>query len=476
VSSPTVIRNTFDVLQKFNGRGDRDGQGEDGAIARPAPAFTPSDFVIAAVLGGLAVALSIFGFHLIRHAYGLLEFQDIWFQADIARVIDNMTNAGGSHWRTSVHPVTSILLYPFGALLTGLGFSPLAAARLIVVSFCALNPAVLFFVLRQIALPRGIAALFAGLFIVSASTMFWSSVVELYPIACFSLLPALFLLARRASSRGWWILASAMTLSITVTNWMVGLIAAALRWNFTRFLSITAAALAIVLSLSIAQSLLFKDARIFLNPHGLAWDAVNFSGPNLQRRGYLEKPWSPLANLKVLYIDSAVTPPIRVEKEGLEYVETNQASSFPAGSYWGPAALAAWVLLLVLGIAGAIQNRALRPFFLGLGLMLMGNGILHSLYGQVTFLYSMHVIPLLTILAAASWFGRGRWLGVGLAAVVMTAGGWNNWLQLHQSADLAAKVARKPCVSILQAYYPGAPGPNHPWNSSLAACVPPGFR
>jgi hypothetical protein len=476
VSTATVIRNAFDVFEKFGRRADRDGQGEERAILSPPPAFTRADFVIAAVLGGLAVALSIFGFQLTRHAYGLLQFQDIWFQADIARVVDNMTNAGGSHWRTAVHPVSSILLYPFGALLTGLGLSPLQAARLIVVGFCALNPALLFFVLRQIALPRGIAALFAVLFIVSASTMFWSSVVELYPIGCFSLLPPLFLLARRASSRGWWIVASALSLSITVTNWMVGLVATALRWNFRAFLFITLAALAIVSCLSVAQALLFKDARIFLNPHGLAWDAVNFSGPNLQRRGYLEKPWNPLANLQVLYIDSAVTPPIRVEKEGLEYVETNQGSRFLDGSYGGPAGLAAWVLLLALGIAGAIRNRALRPFFIGVGLMLLGNGILHSLYGQVTFLYSMHVIPLLTILAAASWFGRGRWLGVGLAAIVITAGGWSNWVQLHRSADLAASIARKPCVSVLQAYYPGTPGPNHPWNSALAACVPAGFR
>lgn len=64
----------------------------------------------------------------------------------------------------------------------------------------------------------------------------------------------------------------------------------------------------------------------------------------------------------------------------------------------------AWLGLLALGIWGAIQNRQAHTFSIGLGLMLLANGLLHSVYGEVTFLYAMHVIPMLTVLAAMSWF------------------------------------------------------------------------
>jgi hypothetical protein len=52
-----------------------------------------------------------------------------------------------------------------------------------------------------------------------------------------------------------------------------------------------------------------------------------------------------------------------------------------------------------LGIWGAIKNQQAHIFSIGLGLMLLANGLLHSAYGGVTFLYAMHVIPMLTLLA-----------------------------------------------------------------------------
>lgn len=93
------------------------------------------DLLIAACFCLIAICIAVSGFSLTSHEPGLLEYKNIWFQADIARVIDNMTNRGGSHWRTSVHPITSILLYPIGGLLTTLGLSPTTAARMVVLLF-----------------------------------------------------------------------------------------------------------------------------------------------------------------------------------------------------------------------------------------------------------------------------------------------------------------------------------------------------
>ena len=409
------------------------------------------DLLIAAVFGLIAICIAVSGFSLTSHETGLLEYKNIWFQADIARVIDNMTNRGGSHWRTSVHPITSILLYPAGGLLTTLGLSPTTAARMVVVLFCALNGGMIFLVLRRVSLPRIPAAVFASLFLGSAAVIFWSSVVELYPIACTSLLMALFLMAPgHKSRRRWWIIVSAFTLSITVTNWAAGLIATFVRWKLKPFLTISASVLGIVLALSIIQFFTFKDARIFIDPHGLKWDAVSFSEPVMEKRGQLHTGWNPVGNVAVLYTASVVAPPARAENQGGELVETNQFGWFTSHTSAGLIATMAWLGLLALGIWGAIQNRQAHTFSIGLGLMLLANGLLHSVYGEVTFLYAMHVIPMLTVLAAMSWFSPARYAGVALALVVLVAGGSNNIVQFQHSAQLAGRIAVMPGVQQTQ--------------------------
>ena len=423
--------------------------GRDKAV-KPAE-LDRSDMLIAAFFGFVGICIAIYGFSLTSHETGLLEYKNIWFQADIARVIDNMTNRGGSHWRTSVHPITSILLYPVAGLLTTLGLSPTTSARMVMVLFCALNGGMIFLVLRQIHLPRTPAIVFTCLFLGSAAVIFWSSVVELYPIACTSLLMALFLMAPgHKSKRRWWIIVSAFTLSITVTNWAAGLIATFVRWKFKPFLTISISVLGIVLALSIIQFFTFKDARIFIDPHGLKWDAVSFSEPVMEKRGQLHSGWNPVGNVAVLYTASVVAPPARVENQGGELVETNQFDLFSKSASAGVVATIAWLGLLGLGIWGAIKNRQAHIFSIGLGLMLLGNGLLHSVYGEVTFLYAMHVIPMLTVLAAMSWFSPARYAGLALALVVIVAGGSNNIVQFQRSTQLAGRIAVMPGVQLKQ--------------------------
>jgi hypothetical protein len=438
----TAIENN--VIDRFWHRIGRDKTAETIAINR-------IDLLIAAVFGLIGIGIALYGFSLTSQETGLLEYKNIWFQADIARVIDNMTNRGGSHWRTSVHPITSILFYPIGVLLTTLGLSPTGAARMIVVFFCALNGGMIFLILRQVRLPRIPAIIFASLFLSSAAVIFWSSVVELYPIACTSLLPALFLMAPgNKGKRRWWIFVSAFTLSITITNWAAGLIATFVRWKLKPFLMISASVLAIVLALSIIQFFTFRDARIFIDPHGLKWDAVSFSEPVMEKRGQLHEKWNPIGNVEVLYVASVVAPPARIAKQGEELVETNQFNGFPKSTFAGLIATIAWLGLLTLGIWGAVKNRQAHVFSIGLGLMLLANGLLHSVYGEVTFLYAMHVIPMLTLLAAMSWFSPSRYAGMMLALVVVIAGGGNNIAQFQQSTRLAGRIAVIPGVRMIQ--------------------------
>ena len=63
----------------------------------------------------------------------------------------------------------------------------------------------------------------------SAGAVFWLTVPESYGLGSITLMLPLALLAAGAWRRipaGWWVAASAASLSITVTNWMSGLTAA----------------------------------------------------------------------------------------------------------------------------------------------------------------------------------------------------------------------------------------------------------
>ncbi len=66
--------------------------------------------------------------------------------------------------------------------------------------------------------------------------------------------------------------------------------------------------------------------------------------------------------------------------------------------------------------------------------MIAFQAALHSVYGDPTFLYAPHFLPLLIVVAAWSWFTPLRWMAVGLAAFVAVAGFIDNAAQFRVSA------------------------------------------
>jgi hypothetical protein len=65
-------------------------------------------------------------------------------------------------------------------------------------------------------------------------------------------------------------------------------------------------------------------------------------------------------------------------------------------------AVACWLTILVAGLWGLVTLRGLDRFRWALGLTLLGQVGLHLVYGDETFLYSLHFLPLLLALAACA--------------------------------------------------------------------------
>jgi hypothetical protein len=400
--------------------------------------FLPTDGLLCLIFAALAATIAVWGFGILGSAlYNEASF-DIWFQADTPRVVANLTDAASDHYRTSVHPASSILLTPIVLGLSRLGIAPLLAAKVLIVAAAALNGGLFFAVLRLLGLPRFAAALFAILYLFSAAFLHWYSEIELNTIAGLANVLALLTLAYgRTKSLAWPILVSAATLSITITNWSVGLITTLMRWSLGRFIAISSAALALVTVLAVAQHFMFRNAAVFFQPFHIIGEA-RWTQPALEKSG--AGSWRPFESLRSLLVTTVVAPDPEIEIQRNNKVVTNQSVGITRNTPGGIAASVAWIALLGCGLWGAASSFHLRPVAIGLGLMLFTQICLHSIYGNVTFLYAPHVLPILVALASLSWFTPARRIALGLAVVVSVVGGISNVHQFKEAARLANQI------------------------------------
>ncbi|MEM5518141.1 hypothetical protein WNY37_14375 [Henriciella sp. AS95] len=452
----TAVRSLFDTVYDGSiGRLGLDGLWEkiDRSIKPGRLPLERRDISIAIGLGLIGMAVCIWAFTQTQRIDAINTHLSIFLQADIGRVADNMTSTGGAHARTSVHPIASILIYPFTAVLMAFGLGPIHAAATLVVLIMGVNVALFSLIIRLLGLPRPVGALFTVLFMASASFVFWSGIIELFPFAGFSLLLAMFMMFRiKTAHWAWWIVLNVLTLGLTTPNWVFGLIATAVRQKLKPFLVITAASLAVVGVLAVVQNATFAKAGLFFNPKLVAYE-MNYIQPTMEDRGDYEQGWKPLSNLRSMYVTTVVAMPVDVEHQnGVELVTTNQSTGFPKGELAPVIAVSAWIVLFGLGIWGAFRRPELRLPLAGAGLMLLSQTALYSIYGEVTFLYSLHFMPLILLFASCAWFAPYKSVAVGLASVVIAFGAINNEQRLQETIETTNCLAGLESVQYWQSW------------------------
>lgn len=345
---------------------------------------------------------------------------NIWFDSDSPRVFENLLSRHSNHYRTAVHPISALMLTPPAFALHKLvGISQPLAAQIIVV-ICAAGIAGLYsLTLRLLGMGMVFAACMSALLVVSAAFLHWGGTVELFGPGGFTIMAAIAALA--AGSRlglKAWIAVSALSLSITVTNWMVGLAASLVRWRRFAFIKVTVVALTTVMALSLVQKSAFNNAALFFNPSGLIAEK-EWTQSSMEKREDLAEQ-SLVDNLRSIAISTIVAPPpyLDLDSNGDPIRVSNQVMQWSRLSASAIAATAGWSLLLCLGVWGAVRRGPQRAVAVALGLMLGGQATLHAIYGYPTFLYSAHFLPILMTLAAFAWFTPVRRLMPALALVV----------------------------------------------------------
>ncbi len=402
---------------------------------KPKWALTSRDFFIAFALAALGVAASTVLFSSMDHSIYLPKGQNVWFDADAPRALGAM-EAENPRWlqRNKVHPLFSVMtIPPFQAFKLG-GMTSIDAGMAIILAVTFATIVLLYLSLRGIELPRVPAAAFTMVFISSATFMHWFGIIETYSLGSLSVTLMLFVLIY-ASETNWilWTLASAATLGVTITSWMVGLAAAAARLDLRRAILVSAYAFLIVAGLAAVAQFVLPGSVFFLEP-GEMIKEYYFT--------QIKTGWTPLNNIWSFVISSAVAPAPYIEEHlkasgVLETYVSNQHFRLPGYGFAGLVSILAWLVMIVGGIVGGLRSDHLRAVFATVAVFLLGQFLLHLVYGTVTFLFAANFFPAFILLCAFGWFTPWRSYMVGAALVFILFGGYSNWMQVQAALELA---------------------------------------
>ncbi|BFU95557.1 MAG: hypothetical protein NTNFB02_22790 [Nitrospira sp.] len=399
---------------------------------------------------GLGLVLSLGIAFALYHLSGSLpafiaHTDDYWFQADPEKVSQVMTSRDSRfHYgnRSRKHPLYPLLTFgPVYLIKHALSLDPMTAVRIFNAAVVSVWIAVFFALLRLIGCRRPDAALFTMLASVTASSVFIFVIPETYGLGSLSLLCAFLLVASAEctpSAPGWYVAANALSMSVTTTNWMAGILALWVTYPWKRVVRLMLYSFCLVMVLWMVQKALIPSRSFFFPnvSNEVRWTLLPESGGAFH-----------VARAALLH--SIVMPTIVAHSQQASYVWakgyqvllgprlTIQGSSAGSGSGWGLFAVALWVGLLLLGVWAWVQLKEHARFRVMLGLTLLGQVMLHIFYGDETFLYGLHFMPFLILVAAAGTLTPARPVALALGALLLLAASMNNTIVFERAISMA---------------------------------------
>ena len=368
-------------------------------------------------------AISLWGEGAIR-----LSISGRWFQSDGWRVFDDMTNFDANHSRDRVHPLFSLFAIGATTLIRAIvPVDPEGAIRIFngiaFMTWCGL----LYATMRIVGCKIVDAVLLTILAAVSAGSLFWFVLPETYVPGTVSILLCLFVVAL-ATKRDWpLVLAAAGSLSFTITNWIAGLSIIAASRTVGRGIILAGLSLGLVLGGWTVGKIIYTHPSTFFLLPAVVQDEADYIN-NKDAGGIGTK-------LAGTLVSPIVVPDLQRTHEQptgqLLSFQATAITSWASGNWLFLAAAGLWLLLLAASVPALLSRR--DRLALALGMMLAGQLALHIIYGDETFLYALHFIPLLImILAVAATTARARIMRPFVILLIMLAG-VNNGMRLDEA-------------------------------------------
>lgn len=388
-----------------------------GAVAGPT--------TIALLLGAIAFAVTCAGFTLVSPAILEVSTWDYWFESDVPGVYKSMIDRwGDDHWRTSHHPLFSIITFTpvFLLRLAGMGAGP--AVAVVLAGITGLWTVAYFRFLWAAGLDLSRATVYTVLAGVTAAALFWFPVPEMYGLGALTMTLALLIVA--VADRGErvsfpaCVVVSALVLGASTSNWPVALLMLIVVLPRLRALGAAVLSFGLVYAGWRIQKEFFPGAAPFIQVGGM-------------ETNYLFSPlaYGPLAKTASFFFHSVVLP-APVEAFGSRLSVQTLAPG--AGSLVSMVGVVLWAALLTVAGIGLFSRRPSRTLVV-LGLAIGGQFALHVAFGIETFLYSLHFAPFLIAFAAIAAPVRMTRVTTVLAILLVLVAGWGNVRQYLGAAD-----------------------------------------
>jgi hypothetical protein len=263
--------------------------------------------------------------------------------------------------------------------------------------------------------------------------MFWTAVPESFVLGSITVLLPFCLLASRSGRRSFGETAdtviSAASLSITVTNWVSGVVCSLAVRPWRRAAQISANALVLVSSLWFVQSWWFLENDYFLGS-GRVLELLRNEHPQVPEV------------MKVLLSDSVVMPQLDVAVNGPWRGLTVQSAALASSGLHGALATLLWWCLLCVGVWELYRSasfRALRAPFIA---VIVSQLMVHVVVGKESFLYTMHALPLLVAVASCATSSRYRPVVLVATGLLVALAGLNNLDQFSRAAEHVDAIGR----------------------------------
>jgi len=351
---------------------------------------------------------------------------DVWFEADVVRVYDDMTDRGANHYRTTVHPLFPLLTYPVvHAIHKRFHVDDIRAVRAVIAATAGIWLAAFYFLLRLLRCRPPDATLFTLVAATTSAALFWTAIPETYEFGSLTILVVLIAAAiaeRRAAIPAWVdVAASAASMSILVTDFLVGLASLISRYRPRQVIQFACNALIVVVLLWGLQKYFFPSAHFFIGEHDKG-----------------APPSSRATALVVMLLHSFVAPETWSgpnELPGQWPMLSFQHAGLGSLHFLKLTALLCWVCLLGFAVWSVARLPQYPRFRIMLALSIAGQIVLHLAYGNETFLYALDWMPLLVAAAALATLTRWRKLVLMIATVFAITAGIHNATELESALN-----------------------------------------
>ena len=422
-----------------------------------------------ATLAGLLVWQSYSA--LLEGPFFRIENFDKWFDSDVFRVVSSMLSTETKDLRSHLHPAFPILSYPLTSIVNSVLKDPAVAIKILMSLNAFFATMLLWRLLNWLRLDLADIFLCLSLFIASSSFVFWFPIVETFPLGATSMLLSLQLLtlspARKTRSLLLDVSLCSASLAITISNWVVGLTAIALRCDFHKrifsllknsprdFLQRKREALCypikvILLSglavsiLSIIQNFVFEHAEVFLRVDHLQGETpfIDFRGFIHLGTRIIELVLNPMVVGEIAthsyhtsfnqsgWAFDEVFSPVWKSVDDMQILSENALSIKSTSQFIG---VSTWLLLLVISAKNILQAPRLNPIIWTSIITLAFFFALHAFYGHHLFLYSAHFVIFYIIISSTAFQCKRKWIPRTLMFLLISSGGYHN----HTSFELA---------------------------------------